>query len=343
VEIDFLASRASTDLAAWQAVLRCANLSRLRIRAGGIRARDLARLRQLEYLELLHVEDAEINDAIVRQWVPSLSHLQLLLLRNTPQLSDEGVAELARLPQLRNLALIDQQIGGEALRSLVQSTQLTALDLRMCHRLGVEDLAALTAMPMLADLKLGGYSVNDDQLAVVARLPHLRRLTVEDAAITVNGLRRLGAGPSAASLQQLVLSRCASLTDEACKSLEAFPALQTLSLRDLPVTGEFLQHLPMRSKWHRLSLSQTYLTPEAFEALKDCRQLRYLDLSRTFLDREMVDRLTDLPRLEFLDISDCGLTDEMVMSLVSPRRIKTMKVDGNPGLSPTIVQQMVKP
>ena len=101
-EIDFLANRASIDQAAWQAAMRCTTLSRLRIRAGGIAPHDLARLGQFEHLQLLHLEDAQVSDALVRQWMPAFSRMQHLSLRNTPLLTEEGVAELAQLPQLRS-------------------------------------------------------------------------------------------------------------------------------------------------------------------------------------------------------------------------------------------------
>jgi hypothetical protein len=275
--------------------------------------------------------------------MPALSRIQHLSLRNTPQLTDDGVSEFARLPQLRSLALIGLQIQGEALRSLASLPRLRALDLRMCHQIQVEDLVALAAMEKLIDLKLGGYSVTDDQLAAVAELPQLQSLTIEDSAISRNGLRRLAEGRSADSIRQLAFTRCAALTDEACESLEAFPKLRELLLRDVPVTGAFMRVLPSRGQWERLTLSQTYITAEAMEAIKDCRQLRQLDLSRSFVNREMMELLRDLPRLEQLDLSDCGLTDEMVAVLRSPRQIKIFQVDGNPALSPSIRKELAEP
>ena len=213
----------------------------------------------------------------------------------------------------------------------------------MCHQIQVADLAVLAAMEQLVDLKLGGYSVTDDQLAAVAELPRLQSLTIEDAAISRNGLRRLAEGRSAASLQQLAFTRCAALNDEACESLTPFRELRGLVLRDVPVTGAFLRRLPGRGQWERLSLSQTYVTAEGLEGLEDCQQLRYLDLLRTFSNREIIEKLRDLPRLERLDLSDCGLTDEMVEALAPLRRIKTLNVAGNPALSPSVLKQLVGP
>ena len=333
VEIDFLDSRGSAAPEAWQAVLDCPALEVLRIRAGQMAPQDLLGLCTLAQLRQLHLQDAAIDDALVEQLVQHLHHLQQICLRNTPLLTDQGVAKLATLPSLTHLALIDQQVSGQVLKDLATMLQLSMLDLRMCHNIRADDLAALVAAPSLKELKLGGYAVDDSLLSAAARLPHLRSLTIEDAPVGNEGLLQLAAGPSAAQIESLVFTRCSGLTDDVCQQLRSFPRLQRLVLRDVPVTGSFLHQLPSRDRLQRLSLSQTYLTADALDALVLCRDLRRLDLSGTLLNLEMTQKLARLESLEYLDLSDCGLTDETVAPLVASKRLKALVIEGNSELS----------
>jgi hypothetical protein len=343
VEIDFLASRASVDPEVWQMVLSCPTLEVLRIRAGQISPQDLRGLLALSQLRQLHLQDAAISDALIADLVQRLPQLQHISLRNTPEITDQGVSRLATLPKLSHLTLIEQQITGEAIRALAQMEHLSMLDLRMCHAIGADDLAALAAAPRLKELKLGGRAVDDSMLAAAARLPHLRSLTIEDAPIGNDGLLQLSTGKSAAEIENLAFARCSGLTDNVCTHLGSFPQLQRLILRDVPVTGGFLQQLAAPDQLQWLSLSQTYLTPDAFDALVPCVSLKRLDLSGTWLSLEMTQKLAGLESLEFLDLSECGLSDEIVAPLMALKGLKTLVVDGNPDLRSDVVTRMGSP
>lgn len=340
LEIDFLASRASVDPAAWQAILRCPALEVLRVRAAQIPASDLAGVCRLTDLRQLHLHDAAVSDALIKDLASSARQLAQLSLRNTPELTDRGVAELAALPELTHLALLEQQITGAATKSLANMSQLQALDLRMSHNVHAADLAVLASLPKLTELKLGGYAIDDAVLSTVAQFPQLHSLTIEDASIGAAGLAHLAAGPAAAQVDELAFVRCAGLTDDACLVLKNFPRLAGLSLRDVPVTGRFLQQLPHRDQLQRLALSQTYVTAEAIDALSACSRLRRLDLSRTFLNLDLTERLAGLSGLEYLDLSECGLDDAMIAPVVEMKQLKTLIVDGNPGLSPDVTAKI---
>ncbi len=331
---------ASVDPAAWQAILRCPTLEILRVRAGQIPAQDLAGVCRLVHLRQLRLHDAAVSDSLLKDLVSSARKLEQLSLRNTPELTDQGVAEVAALTQLTHLALLEQQITGAATRSLAAMPQLQTLDLRMCHNLRAADLTVLVEAPQLRELKLGGYGVDDTVLSTVAQFPHLRSLTIEDASIGAQGLQQLAAGAAAAQIEELAFARCAGLTDDACHALGGFPRLSSLALRDVPVTGRFLQQLPHRAQLQRLALSQTYVTAEAFDALAACVQLQRLDLSRTFLNLDLTQRLARLQSLEYLDLSECGLDDSMIAPLIDMKQLKTLVVDGNPGLSPDVTAKI---
>ena len=81
--------------------------------------------------------------------------LRRLTLRNTPDVTDDGIAALVTLRKLAHLTLIELQITGEALPRMANFPSLVSLDLRMCNNLRRDALANLAEAPKLRELKLG--------------------------------------------------------------------------------------------------------------------------------------------------------------------------------------------
>jgi Leucine-rich repeat (LRR) protein len=293
-------------------------------------------------LEELALYDAAVDDTMLERWPGSMPGLQRLTLRNAPAVTDRGIAAVAVAERLTHLVLIDLQINGRALPPLAAAAALAVLDLRMCSSIQSSDLSALAKAPKLKELKLGGYGIDDAAMEIVATLPHLENLTVEDASVGPDGLACLVQNREAAErFHALALARCAGVSDESLRHLASMPNLRRLTLRDVPVTGEFLRELPQRGQLELLSLNQTYLTDDAFEAIAECRKLTRLELSGNFLTAKAIEQIAALSELRYLNLTECGLSDEMVRPLAELKQLRTLIVDGNPDLSPEAVSRLL--
>jgi Leucine-rich repeat (LRR) protein len=343
IAIDLAVGRCSTDVAAFEAAIGCTQLQSFRARAGQIATDDLRKLATLSALEELFLQDAALNDDVLGELVQGLSGLRRLTLRNTPQVTDVGIATLAELVQLERLALIDLQISGEAIPTLSKLPALVSLDLRQCKQIAGAALAPLSNAPALKELKLSGYDIDDATLGIVASLPRLESLTVEDASITSEGIGKLAENPQTAQrIRSLTFARCSALDDDALATLAAFGNLRRLTLRDVPITGSCLTKLPMLGQLELLSLNELFLGDEAFQAFAACQRLKRLELAQNLLTPAAVETIGKLANLEYLNLTDCGLDDEMLQPLAKLSKLRTLIVNGNPNVTPETAARLIQ-
>ncbi len=136
---------------------------------------------------------------------------------NNPQVTDEGLAHLTGLPQLKGLQLIGTKVTDQGLAYLDGLPQLTGLllDGTQVTDAGLAHLAALTK---LRTLYLSNTQVSDSGLAYVAGLPELRMLwLINTPQVTDAGLLRLA---RLRKLQQLKLNGV-YVTDEGIERLRS--------------------------------------------------------------------------------------------------------------------------
>jgi hypothetical protein len=202
------------DRALWSEDLACIELACPQVLALGRSApwAVLPFLRGLPALRALELWTVPVGDDVV--WgIAECAGLGALNLWGT-QISDTGLAVLARMPSLRSLAVPGRRTGDPAME-------------------------ALAGCPRLADLDLSGSSVTDWGLAALSAAPRLRRLTLWQAPITDAGLACLASLPH---LTDLDLG-ATSISDRGLVFLTRLRGLRRLSLADTSVTREGLRRL----------------------------------------------------------------------------------------------------
>jgi Leucine-rich repeat (LRR) protein len=335
--VDLAVERGSADKSGLQAALRCPRLKSLRIRAAGLSEEDLASIASLVSLEELFLQDVPIQDDLLAKLTEHLSSLRRVTLRNVPGVT--STESIVSLPQLTHLALIDMPIEADAIEPLREAKNLVSLDLRMCGRIGGDQLLVLADISGLKELKLGGYTIDNQSMVTVASMPALESLTIEDASIDAEGLAELvQIGPR---LRSLSLARCSGLGDDELEAIGAFVGLRALVLRDMPVTGEFLQHLGAPERLETLSLNQTFLIEESIDAIVRCRHLKRLELAQNFLSPQAVEKISTLVDLEQLNLTECGLDAASLEPLKKLDNLKTLLVEGNSDVNAQTVQEML--
>ncbi len=342
IAIDLAVGRGSTDATAFAAAISCTQLKSFRARAGQIATEDLRKLAAFASLEELLLQDTALDDDVLADLVEGMKGLRRLTLRNTPKVSDVGIGRLVELLRLERLALINLQITDQAVPTFAKLPALVSLDLRQCTSLGGSELGELKAATLLRELKLS--DIDDATLEIVASLPHLESLTVEDSSITAEGIAKLALNePTANRLRSLSFARCLSLDDDALAPLASFVSLRRLSLRDVSVTGSCLANFPTLGEIELLSLNELFLSDEAFEAIGRCRQLKRLELSQGLLTPDAIATIATLSNLEYLDVTSCDLDDENLHPLHKLNNLRTLIVEGNPGVSQETVARLTQP
>ncbi len=312
--IDLASNRVFADDEAVRAVLEFPGLKKLRLAVSGVSQETLGDLRSLTELDDFLLQDAPVTDADLAKLLDSMPALKRLSLRRLNKLTDTALDSVAGCPQLDILALLEMnQVSGVWLDRLRSIQRLRSVDLRNSGRMAAGDYEKLASLGRLTDLKIGGPTVDDDVLAVLVRFPSVSSLSIEDAAISDDGLRRLAEQAEfAARLRSLSLARCTNLTDESLGMLDQLPNLETLVLRDIMLIGSFLtalseaeaKLLPLKT----LVLTNAFLTDEVVVLLPQLApNLVRLDLQGNFdVTDSSLDVLQQMPKLTDIQIKDAN-------------------------------------
>jgi hypothetical protein len=310
VRIDLASERVFADEDLVLAALLFPKLKSLRLAVSSVPQTTLAELASLADLEELLLQDAAIDDARLGAMVVAMPRLKRLTLRRLNDVTDDALRAVARCEGLEVVALVEMnQVTGVGLARLADLPRLRSLDLRNCGRLAVADFQCLAEFKTLLELKLGGPAVNDEIAAVILDLPQLRSLTIEDAEISATFLDKLASDEAAAErLHTLAFARCFGITDEALALIDRLPNLQTLSVRDMMVSGQFLA-----------TLREPDRGPLA---------LKSLTVVNAFLDDAAIGHLpTVAPRLEQLDLrGNPGITGPSGSTLEKLDHLKDIRL-----------------
>lgn len=275
VRIDLASDRVFADEALVRAALEFPALKGLRLAVSSVTDATLAELAALANLEELYLQDAAIGDAGLADILSAMPNLRRLTLRRLNGMTDQALDAVVTCAQMEVLALVElNRITGAGLDRLAGCLKLRSLDLRNCGGLSPEDLKRLSAIKGLEEVKFGGPAINDGIAEVIIGLPKVQSVTVEDAEISPAFVDTLASHAATAErVRTLAFARCYGVTDEAIHSLGKFSSLETLSLRDIMVTGSFLaglnhegsNPLPLKT----LIAANAFLNDEAVASLPD--------------------------------------------------------------------------
>jgi hypothetical protein len=292
-------------------VLAFPDLQKLRLAVSTVDPETVVQLASLGQLTEFLLQDAPIDDDALKKLLGAMPSLRRLTLRRLSKITDAGTAAIASCSQIEVLALIEMnQVTAASLGHAKQLPHLRSLDLRNCGQLAVGDLEELATHNGLEELKIAGPMANDEAVAVIVRLPSLRSLTIEDGDVTSAGLQKLARSTAFAKrLRSLSFARCFGVTDESLAVLGQFPNLKTVALRDIMVSGSFLQTL-RESTDAPLPLT-TLVATQAF-----------------FTDESLGDLATVAPNLVHLDLrGNLGVTDASLEKLKKLESLEVLRLE----------------
>ena len=152
-------------------------------------------LAHLPHLKFLALTEGSVDDAGMRE-VARLKDLEVLQYWDAKGITDAGASCLRDMPQLRSVHLGASQIGDAGLRSLAQLKGLERLTLAQGNNITDDGLQALAGHPALETLWLGGTddrpsSITDAGVVHLSTIPNLKKLELQRAQVTVEGLKPL--------------------------------------------------------------------------------------------------------------------------------------------------------
>ena len=152
------------------------HLKKLRIAGGEVTNAGVGRLATIRTLTDLALLGSQIdNDGLGRFMLAA----QLDRVEHPGQRERDRcrTQHLKRLGKLFSLGLGDNAFSDRAIDRLLPLAGLKTLDLRGCSQITDKGLRRLQALGHLRGLKLGGFAITDDTLALVAGFPQLTALT----------------------------------------------------------------------------------------------------------------------------------------------------------------------
>jgi len=232
IELDLSSNTNMTGAAMKQiaSLEKLETLTLLQNRFNDLNTRRLSKMPQLRTLDLRGNMDAGDMTLDV---VGKLPHLTALKHRSTA-VTDIGMHDLAASKTLESLLIQDFGITNESGQHLAKLASLSSLEVFRCQGFGSDGVLALADMPLtrltLRDLP----DVGDVGLAVLAKLPNLKRLYLHElASVGDEGLRQLGA---AKQLEVLDIWSLPKMTDATIDVIAALPKLKELSIRETGVS-----------------------------------------------------------------------------------------------------------
>ena len=205
----------------------------------------------LQLTRLSHLKSFSLSKGIDDERLSQLATLQSLenLQTNLAQITDDGVRPLARLKSLRNLKFFHP---GKAFSGA--------------------GLAHLAEMPNLERLTVAGsLEFNDDGMAAVARLPHLKEFRTWHAGSTNDGVKKLLDAKSLKSLhlgQRLTYKLPVCPNDETLDVLAQMTSLETLILDEARLSLPALRKLKGLPALKKLTLMGIDISKEDVGLLK---------------------------------------------------------------------------
>lgn len=180
--------------------------------------------------------------------------------------SDAVLTNLVAFPHLEELRLIEGQATDRAMAQVGRCASLRRLYLWQANGLSDQGAASLAPLRELESLHINNARIGDAALAVFARLPKLRRLTLQGHDFSDAGLRSLGA---ATSLQSLWVGNGGGrITDAGLAALRSLTNLTELEVQHCAITDAGLQPLKEMRQLRRLYLDGTQVTPAGVAALQ---------------------------------------------------------------------------
>ncbi|QDS87520.1 Leucine Rich repeats (2 copies) [Rosistilla ulvae] len=249
----------------------------------------LTTLAQIESLENLDLRDTAVDDSSLEHLV---GHRRLKALRLSGKsgdcsVGDDGMAHVAQIPNLKVLALDFLWVSEDG-------------------------LDALAPLQQLQEIYLAETTIGNEAIAKLAQFPQLKKVRLARNQIDASGLADM---PKLTNLEELDLSECSQILDDAMPPLGELTKLKKLNLWRVNLTDAGIEPLNTLVNMEWLNLDNTRLTDAGMPYLSGMSKLLFLHLGSTLITDAGLDPLKNLKSLEDLKVTRTAVTQEGVDAL----------------------------
>jgi Leucine-rich repeat (LRR) protein len=292
------------DQTAFQELASIAGLEEIGFEKSDFEEEWLQNLASLTSLKRLRLAGTKVSDRGLKVLGQVVS-LELLDLADCQSVTDQGVAHLASLTRLKNLALGSRAITDEGLSSISSLQNLGALSLQNCAIQG-PGLSTIAGLKKLKEFGLNQSSAGDIALENLRECPEIAKLKLRGSGVSSQEVQKWI--QSFAKLSSLDLGET-SIDDKAVESIAKCPKLEDLNLLRCQVTSQGIAPLTnLRLK--RLNLDDIRGIDDAvFDSLVKMELLEFLHLGKTQITDRGLLRLVSLAQLKDLIINDTAISE----------------------------------
>ncbi len=247
----------------------------------------------------LKVKDAEVTEAqgeitgLLFKSKVSFTEAEAQQIRQLPHLKtfscglgfdDAVLSVLSGGPELENFSSNGLDASDESIRVLGTCKKLkSAAFFHPGKKFTGAGLAALADLPSFERLTVAGSTeINDDGMAAIAKLKHLKEFRVWHSGVSAEGIKKLQALPELKSLtvgQRLAYKPPVTVSDDTVSAVAGCRSLEALSLQEARLTLPALSQLKKLAHLKKLSLDGIDLSDSDLAALK--QQLPQTDVKWT--------------------------------------------------------------
>ena len=227
---------------------------------------------------------------------------------NGSQVTDLGLASLAKLPQLKTLSLDSTKVSDQGMQHVAKVSTLESLSLSGTT-ISDSGVATLTALPNLKKLEMQHCFLTPQGFAAIGKMPVLEEINLD----TSPGLNDVTFDLICESrtLKRLHLRDCGGITDNGLKALRKLDVVEEINVNRSHLSGEGFLSVTKGGglkTLRYLGISVAPLTFKGAKAINTLRSLEHLDLQQVanMNDLGLVEIVTGMKELRHLNIADCA-------------------------------------
>ena len=287
----------------------------------------LARIRKLTHLSIIPEDTLSFASLV------ECKNLKSIKLGGSSSIDDSALKSLARVASLESVDLTNTSVTDEGLAELGKLPKLQKLILKDCDSITGEAFADFQFPETLKVLNLEkATKVNDDGLAELKRFSNLEELRLfENDKIEGRGFECVG------SMKKLKTLSCpkTSISDKHLKPLDGISTLELIWFPDCGgISGRGLDYLSKSKGCKRMSLNQCRkIDSPDFEVLAKFESLEALYLANTRIRNENIDLLCGLKKLKTLNLDGNYWLDDSAIEKLEDCSVSKLVLLGLPRLT----------
>jgi Leucine-rich repeat (LRR) protein len=291
--------------------LRGMKLEELNLYSTKITNRGIDRLTEMTTLKLLDVADTKVTQAGCAKLIKANPSLKLCGAQ------EKEIREVPDDP--KDVAAIEAALGPDIMDKDNVTGNVHILELSSLRQERGVWMKHLKGLHSVNSVTLTAYEADDDDLALLAGMRSIERLTASDNKFSDAALKHVG---SLTGLRYLDLSGCPNITSVGMKHLAELSKLEDLNLAGTAVGDEGLKYFANLKSLRGLDLRGTAVGDDGLAHLSKLKNLGGLVLGDTKVTDAGLANLAHLVNLQVLVLYGTQTTDAGLVHLYAMKKLR---------------------